>query len=189
MALSVATGEKIWRRYACTQAPVIHIDYEQGDYLSYLRYQRMAHARGIDLARLGDLLRFVSASSLYLDSAGAEAAIVRLIRESRAGFVFVDSLKWESRGNPWESRGNPRAGGDAEGNNSHSRAFPIYSPVGIATSNALRGPVGGRARQAFMNATPKSVIRMRPRRNSIVRPMLRTPLRRLAATEDDSNLS
>lgn len=91
MALSIATGTPVWERFECVQAPVVHIDYEQGDYLSRLRYQRMAHARGIDLARIGDRLRFATAPRAYLDSEGVEDHLVQFIGD--AGFAFVDSLK------------------------------------------------------------------------------------------------
>ncbi len=93
MALSVATGSPVWGRFPCTRANVVHVDYEQGDYLSFMRYQRLAFERGIDLGLLGDALRFVAAPSLYLDSPKVEDELIRLIEASGAGFVFVDSLK------------------------------------------------------------------------------------------------
>lgn len=92
-ALSIAAGAPVWGRFACAQANVVHVDYEQGDYLTHQRYQRLAHARGIDLAGLGDRLRFVTSPGAYLDSEGIEDDLVRLIEESQAGFVIVDSLK------------------------------------------------------------------------------------------------
>jgi hypothetical protein len=91
MALAVASGGKVWGRFPCVQASVVHVDYEQGDYLTKQRYQRLAHARGIDLAALGDKLRLTCAPKAYLDSAGIEDALVKLVGD--AGFVFVDSLK------------------------------------------------------------------------------------------------
>lgn len=91
LALSVATGTAVWGRFPCSQASVVHVDYEQGDYLSWQRYQRLAHARGIDLAGLGEVLRFATSPAKYLDSEGIEDDLVRLI--DGAGFAFVDSLK------------------------------------------------------------------------------------------------
>lgn len=91
MALSIATGEPVWGRFPCAQTSVVHVDYEQGDYLSWLRYQRLAHARGINLASLGDRLRFCTSPAMYLDSEGIEEELVRLV--DGAGFAFVDSLK------------------------------------------------------------------------------------------------
>lgn len=92
-ALSIATGTKVWGRFPCSQANVIHIDYEQGDYLSFMRYQRLARERGIELGDLGESLRFVTAPGAYLDSEDVEKELVQLIDASAAGFAFVDSLK------------------------------------------------------------------------------------------------
>ncbi|MBX3218975.1 MAG: AAA family ATPase [Labilithrix sp.] len=90
-ALAVATGGLVWGRYPCEQTTVLHVDYEQGSYLSRKRYQRLAHARGVDLAALGDRLRFTTSPRIYLDGDKAEDAYSRLL--DGVGFAFVDSLK------------------------------------------------------------------------------------------------
>lgn len=94
MALAVATGTKAWERFDCTRANVVHVDYEQGGYLTDLRYQRLALQRGIDLAALGESLRCVSpGKGIYLDDERAERGLVDLVRENSAGLLIVDSLK------------------------------------------------------------------------------------------------
>lgn len=52
MILAVASGRKAWGHYPIEQGRAIHIDYEQGDYITTQRYQRIAAAMGIDLRDL-----------------------------------------------------------------------------------------------------------------------------------------
>lgn len=47
MALSIAAGLEVWGELEATQGPVLHLDYEQGDWLSRRRYQRLA--RGLEI--------------------------------------------------------------------------------------------------------------------------------------------
>lgn len=52
LALSVATGRKLWGRYDVRRGRVMHLDYEQGRRLTLERYQRMAYAGAVDPSEL-----------------------------------------------------------------------------------------------------------------------------------------
>ena len=47
-ALATASGSLAWGRFPVREGRVLHLDYEQGSYLTRLRYQRLADARGLD---------------------------------------------------------------------------------------------------------------------------------------------
>ena len=90
LALAVATGTLAWGRFPVRLGRVLHIDFEQGAYLTRLRYQRLARARGIDPADLGDRLALAPFPGWYLD--GDTHDEYRRISE---GFdlVLVDSFR------------------------------------------------------------------------------------------------
>jgi KaiC/GvpD/RAD55 family RecA-like ATPase len=52
MALSIATGKPIWDSLPCEPGRVVHVDYEQGEWLDRYRYRRLARAMGHDLDEL-----------------------------------------------------------------------------------------------------------------------------------------
>jgi hypothetical protein len=54
LALSLAAGRVAWGAYACKPRRVVHVDLEQGERLTFRRYQRLAHAMGLDLPGLCD---------------------------------------------------------------------------------------------------------------------------------------
>lgn len=56
MLLQLAAGRRVWGAYDATARRVLHVDLEQGERLSRRRYQRLAAALEIDLAKLGDAL-------------------------------------------------------------------------------------------------------------------------------------
>lgn len=59
LELAIATGSKIWGELRAEQGPVTHVDFEQGKYLTFLRFQRLGNAMGYDLNELRerDLIR------------------------------------------------------------------------------------------------------------------------------------
>jgi hypothetical protein len=59
LELAVATGSKIWGEYHADEGPVTHVDFEQGRYLTFLRFQRLGNALGCDVDALEarDLIR------------------------------------------------------------------------------------------------------------------------------------
>jgi len=61
LALALASGRSVWGAYT-TGAPrrVLHVDFEQGEYLTRQRYQRLARAMGVELATLEDRLALIS---------------------------------------------------------------------------------------------------------------------------------
>lgn len=67
LALAVATGSSAWGAFPVRAGRVLHIDFEQGAYLTRMRYQRLARARGIDPADLSGRLSLWSFPSWYLD--------------------------------------------------------------------------------------------------------------------------
>jgi hypothetical protein len=92
LALAVATESLVWGVYACRRGPVLHLDYEQGRYLTQERYQRLARGRKVDLAKLApDALRVACMPPVYLDRNGGADALARMF-EGKA-LVLVDSLR------------------------------------------------------------------------------------------------
>jgi hypothetical protein len=92
LALCVAAGNSIWNKYAIA-APlsVVHLDYEQGSWATYRRYQRLALGYGISPAEIGDRLQVASHPPLYLTSKKAADELQR-ISEGRH-LVIIDSLR------------------------------------------------------------------------------------------------
>lgn len=70
--------------------PVVHLDYEQQLWITQWRYQRLAHARRVDLTGLADRLGVVSLPHLRLNSPGAERELVRVL-EGKA-LAVIDNL-------------------------------------------------------------------------------------------------
>lgn len=93
MALSFASGMAVFGVHPVRQGRVLHIDYEQGEYLTRERYQRLARAMGIDLDALvrEDRLRLACFPAAKLDDPATEA----LLKAAVTGFdvVIIDSLR------------------------------------------------------------------------------------------------
>lgn len=89
-ALAVATGSLAWGRFLVRHGRVLHLDYEQGAYLTRARYQRLARARGIEPADIEGRLTVAPLPSLYLDG-DARGDLERICD----GFdlVIVDSFR------------------------------------------------------------------------------------------------
>lgn len=67
MLLSVAAGLPVWGHFECKQGAVMHLDFEQGPDLTFLRYQRMAREMGINLEALGEAFACTSLPERALD--------------------------------------------------------------------------------------------------------------------------
>ena len=92
MVLSVAAGIPIWNAYPCRQGRALHIDYEQGRYLTQERYQRLARARGFELSSLpADAFALSCMPRVYLDDREASSVFARAF-EGYA-LVVIDSLR------------------------------------------------------------------------------------------------
>lgn len=90
LALAVATGSLLWGRFPVRQGRVLHLDYEQGSYLTRQRYQRLALARGVHPADLEGRLSLACLPPWYLDGDAADT-LTRLCE----GFdlTIVDSFR------------------------------------------------------------------------------------------------
>lgn len=90
-ALAVATGTPAWGRFPVRAGRVLHVDYEQGAYLTRMRYQRLARARGIDPVALNGKLVLASLPTGYIDEERSQPAISRLCEGF--DFVLIDSFR------------------------------------------------------------------------------------------------
>ena len=67
LALSLTAGTAVWGVYPpgdCRR--VIHVDYEQGEFLTRLRYERLRRAMGVEAAELQGRLELVTKPSVAL---------------------------------------------------------------------------------------------------------------------------
>lgn len=96
MAVAVATGRPIWGEFRCVQGRVLHLDYEQGEYATRMRYQRLAFGLGIDPGEIAETLSLACFPGVYLTTAGIEDTFARLCD----GFVLcvIDSFRAASPG-------------------------------------------------------------------------------------------
>ncbi len=90
LALAVATGTAVWGRFPVRAGRVLHVDYEQGTYLTRMRYQRLARARGIDPRELEGRLTLAPMPEWYLDG-DTRDELPRLC--DGMDLVIVDSLR------------------------------------------------------------------------------------------------
>lgn len=77
MALSVASGKKLWGAFTVRKGRAIHFDYEQGHRTTCERYQRFARGAGIDLSALGSRLTLANLPEVYLDDENAAESYTR----------------------------------------------------------------------------------------------------------------
>jgi hypothetical protein len=79
LALSVASGTKLWGQFDVKHGKVIHYDLEQGPYLTTERYQRLSRSMNVDLSQIGDYLGVSCLPRMRFDSEGAEDQLVRML--------------------------------------------------------------------------------------------------------------
>lgn len=94
MALAVAAGHRrLWDCYELQHqgGAVLHLDYEQGEWITCWRYQRLAWSLGIDLEQLGDRLQTEHYPDIFLTDPGAEKRLVKLC--TGKALVLIDSLR------------------------------------------------------------------------------------------------
>jgi len=78
MALQISAGAPVWGSFTANQGKCIHFDYEQGEHLTRLRYQRIAYAFDITPQDLDDRLQLVCFPSFYLDQPETEGMLMKL---------------------------------------------------------------------------------------------------------------
>lgn len=91
LALAVASGTRALGVYSTVRANVLHVDYEQGTRITRERYQRLARAAGLNLQQCG--ISVATFPRFRLTDASARETIRRMLAESKAGLVIVDSLR------------------------------------------------------------------------------------------------
>lgn len=91
LAVDVASGRRAFGCFAVRKGRVIHLDYEQGTRLTRKRYQRLAAAAMLSPADFGTNLAMQSMPLVYLDTAGAEDALVQIA--DGAALLIIDSLR------------------------------------------------------------------------------------------------
>lgn len=91
LLLAIATGGRAWGFFTpAMRGPVVHIDHEQGENLTRMRYHRLARAAGVDVRELATNVRLACHPRVYLNSSAAEDAYL----EATDGAVLcvIDSL-------------------------------------------------------------------------------------------------
>jgi hypothetical protein len=91
LMLSIASGTRALGVYSVAAASALHIDCEQGHRITRDRYQRLARARGIDLRDAK--LSVVTFPRFRMDDRNARDILRRLLEETEAGLVTIDSLR------------------------------------------------------------------------------------------------
>jgi hypothetical protein len=95
LMLAVAAGHhRLWDCYELQHhgGPVLHLDYEQGQWITQWRYQRLAYSLGIDLdSEVGDRLTTTHYPALYLTDPATERRLVKLC--TGKAVVLIDSLR------------------------------------------------------------------------------------------------
>jgi hypothetical protein len=91
MAVSIASGQKVWGVYNARQGRVLHIDYEQGFRLTRERYQRLAAGMMLAPQELEGRLHVVPMPQLYLDNPAHEAFLTKQVEGY--DMAIVDSLR------------------------------------------------------------------------------------------------
>jgi hypothetical protein len=93
LALCVCSGQPVFGLHEVTQGRVLHLDFEQGGYLTRERYQRLCRGMGIDVQRLiaEDRLRLANFPTQKIDDPATEA----LLRTTLKNFdlVIIDSFR------------------------------------------------------------------------------------------------
>jgi RecA-family ATPase len=96
MAVAVATGRPVWGEFRCVQGKVLHIDYEQGEYATRMRYQRLAFGLGIAPDELAQTLSLACFPGVYLTTAGIEDTLARICEGY--SLCIIDSFRAASPG-------------------------------------------------------------------------------------------
>lgn len=104
LALAIASGTNAWGRFPVRAGRVLHLDYEQGAYLTRSRYQRLAAALGLDPRSLDGRLVLAPMPGWYLDSDTndecarlAEGFDLMIVDSFRAACPITDENSSEAR--------------------------------------------------------------------------------------------
>jgi hypothetical protein len=95
LMLAVAAGHRrLWDCYELQHegGAVLHLDFEQGQWITQWRYQRLAYSLGIDLdSEVGDRITTTHYPALYLTDPTTERRLVKLC--TGKAVVLIDSLR------------------------------------------------------------------------------------------------
>jgi hypothetical protein len=78
LAIQLAAGLPIWGCFAAQRGSVIHFDWEQGEHLTRLRYQRIAYAYDLGPDELDGRIGLVCYPDFYVDDSDAYERLVKL---------------------------------------------------------------------------------------------------------------
>jgi len=78
LCLHVAAGIRVWGSFEAKQGGFIHFDWEQGEYLSRLRYQRIAYGYDLTPQDLDGRIGLVCYPTFYLDEPESFAILEKL---------------------------------------------------------------------------------------------------------------
>lgn len=91
LALAVASGADVWGRFGATRGRVLHLDLEQGQLPTRVRYQRLARGAGLDPTLLEGFLFLEVFPPLDLTVDSSAAQLLRAC--SGMDLVIIDSLR------------------------------------------------------------------------------------------------
>lgn len=91
LLLSVAIGGRVWGLYPVEEGRAVHLDWEQGEWLTRQRYQRLAQGMGIGPVDIERNLAYAPNPRFTLDAKNARDEMARLCEG--ASIVLIDSLR------------------------------------------------------------------------------------------------
>ncbi len=87
LLLSVLSGKDAWGKFPVSSGPVMHLDYEQGEDLTYLKYVRMGRDMKIDIEGAGDAIACASIAESCEASNLAKEELRWLLRGRKAAII------------------------------------------------------------------------------------------------------
>lgn len=191
LALSVATGSRVFGTFSATQGRVLWLDFDgQGLRTSSERFQRLARARGVDLAELGQALGYAWMPSIKLDSHAAVEEFTRLLQG--VSLCIIDSWRGAATGTDEASRAEVQRVGEA--------ILRIVQATGctiVLVDHTVKPPVDGKNTRSKMHdvhgSTAKSELppviwSMSPGKEPLTATMTNTKNRVEGKTKDPISL-
>jgi hypothetical protein len=96
IAVAVATGSLLWNQFTTRKGRVLHLDFEQGRYLTSDRYQRIAYGKQLKKEEFESRLEAITVPSFDLAGSNCRDILCRF-GENR-DLVIIDSLRASTHG-------------------------------------------------------------------------------------------